>query len=117
MDSLIQLRGRGGDVEPMPEQVAPRVEPASPCSVNITRSSTSWHSAHVKVWCSKPVTSIVSSGTTFVRIISAPHTKQRIARTPITIACRPPARGQYRHWPRYAAVKCYVMDHARPGFP
>jgi 2-polyprenyl-6-methoxyphenol hydroxylase-like FAD-dependent oxidoreductase len=35
---------------------------------------------------SKPGTAIASSRTTFIRIISAPHAIQRIARTPITIA-------------------------------
>jgi hypothetical protein len=34
----------------------------------------------MKVWCSKPGTAIVSSWTTFIKIISAPQAIQRIAR-------------------------------------
>ena len=56
--------------------------------------SMSWHSEQTKVRCSNPVTAMVLSSTTFVRIISAPHAIQRIARTPITNAkpSAPPSR-------------------------
>jgi hypothetical protein len=50
--------------------------------VNIKRRSTSWHAEHMKVWRSKPRTDVVSSWTTFIKIISASQAIQRIARTP-----------------------------------
>jgi hypothetical protein len=52
-----------------------------PCLVNIRRRSTSWHAEHMKEWCSKPGTGMVSSRTTLIKIISAPHAIQRIACT------------------------------------
>jgi predicted ATPase len=44
----------------------------------------SWHPGQMKVWCSQPRIRAVSSGTTSVRINSAPHVVQRIACTPTT---------------------------------
>jgi hypothetical protein len=52
--------------------------------VNIKRRSTSWQSEQLKVWCSKPGTVMVSSGTTFIKIISAPQAIQRIGRATLT---------------------------------
>src|SRR5712691_2008639 len=71
------------------------------CSrLKINRPSTSPQPEHMKVWCSKPDTAIVSSSTTFIKCISAPHAIQRIARThdplrptecPSSPDCRRPA--------------------------
>jgi hypothetical protein len=44
--------------------------------------SISRHAEHMKVRRSKPGTGMLSSGTTFIRIISASQTIQRISRTP-----------------------------------
>ncbi len=52
-----------------------------PCLVKTRRRSTSWHAEHMKVWCSKPGIAMVSSWTTFIKIISTPHAIQCIART------------------------------------
>ena len=46
--------------------------------VKISRRSTSSQAEHVKVWCSKPWTGMVSSWTTCIKCISAPHARQRI---------------------------------------
>jgi hypothetical protein len=46
------------------------------------RRSTSWHLEHMKVRLSKPGTGIVSSWSTFIKIISALQTRQRIACAP-----------------------------------
>jgi hypothetical protein len=76
--------------------------------VKTKRRSISWHSEHMKEWCSKPGTSMVSSGTTFIRIISPPHAIQRIARTPISNRLSSaPHTWQHRHWPRNAVVTRY----------
>src|SRR5712691_5971622 len=71
------------------------------CSrLKINRPSTSPQPEHMKVWCSKPDTAIVSSSTTFIKSISAPHAIQRITRThdhlrptecPLSADCRRPA--------------------------
>src|SRR3954452_23611909 len=53
-----------------------------PCLVKTTRRAAIWHPEQIKVWCSKPQRARVFSGTTFVRISSASHAVQRIARTP-----------------------------------
>src|SRR6516164_1261169 len=59
--------------------------PSRPCFVNTNRRSMSWHSEHVKVWCSKPEIPMVSSWATLTRIIPPPHAIQRIARTPTNL--------------------------------
>ena len=74
------------------------LSPSRSCLVNTKRRSTSWHSEHMKVWCSKPGTAIVSSWTTFVRIISAPHAIQRIAALRLELPYRALIH-QYRRWP------------------
>ena len=56
--------------------------PSRACLVKTKRRSTSWHSEHMKVRLSKPGTSIVSSWSTFIKIISALQTRQRIACAP-----------------------------------
>jgi hypothetical protein len=43
--------------------------------------SVTWHPEQMDVWCSTPRAATVSSGTTFVRINSAPQAVQRITRT------------------------------------
>ena len=64
-------------------------------------------SEQMNVWCSTPRTATVSSGTTFVRINSAPQAVQRITRTG-THTHRAPTRYWYcRHWPRDAVVTRY----------
>jgi len=50
--------------------------------VNTSRRSMSPHSKHSSVWCSKLETNMVSSCTTCVTYISAPHIKHRIATAP-----------------------------------
>jgi hypothetical protein len=55
-----------------------------PRLVKTKRRSTSWHAEHMKVWCSKPGTAMVSSLTTFIKIISASQARHRIARHPPT---------------------------------
>lgn len=62
-----------------------------PCLVKTTRRAAIWHPEQIKVWCSKPQRARVFSGTTFVRISSASHAVQRIARTP-------PARHPTYYW-------------------
>jgi hypothetical protein len=52
-----------------------------PSLINTTRCSVTWHSEQANVWCSTPRRATVSSGTTFVRISSAPQAVQRITRT------------------------------------
>jgi hypothetical protein len=54
---------------------------------------------------------MVSSWTTFVRIISAPHAIQRIARTPVRIALIEHLSivGSIGVGPRHNAVKRYAM--------
>jgi hypothetical protein len=52
-----------------------------PPLMNATRCSVTWHAEQMNVWCSTPRAATVSSGTTFVRINSAPHAAQRITRT------------------------------------
>jgi hypothetical protein len=49
--------------------------------MNTSRRSSSWQEGQFKVWCSKPGTVIVSSGTVCTKRISPPHTMQRITRT------------------------------------
>src|SRR5262245_22639857 len=62
-------------------------EMGSVCSrVNTNRRSMLPHSKHSRVWCSKPGTGMVSSSTTWVRYISAAHTKHRIALLPFNAA-------------------------------
>jgi hypothetical protein len=51
------------------------------CLMKTRCQLTSWHSEHLKVWCSLPRTIMVSSLSTFINIIPAPHAIQRIART------------------------------------
>jgi len=81
-----------------------------PCRMKSTRCSVTWHAEQMKLWCSKPRTAIVLSGTTFVRIKSAPHAVQRIA----TTTTRPPPRSvAYRRGSRSIAVICYAVDNAR----
>jgi hypothetical protein len=46
--------------------------------VKARRCSVSWHAEHINVRCSKPGTARVSSGTTFIKVIAAPQTMQRI---------------------------------------
>ena len=53
-----------------------------PSLMKITRRSVTWHPEQMNVWCSTPRTATVWSGTTFVRINSAPHAVQSIALTP-----------------------------------
>jgi hypothetical protein len=53
-----------------------------PSLMNTTRRSVTWHPEQMNVWCSTPRTATVWSGTTFVRINSAPHAVQSIALTP-----------------------------------
>ena len=57
-----------------------------PCLVKTTRRTVIWHPEQIKVWCSNPRIASVFSGTTFVRISSASHAAQRIARTPLLSA-------------------------------
>ena len=57
-----------------------------PCLVKTTRRTVLWHPEQLKVWCSKPRTVTVFSGTTFVRISSASHAVQCIPRTPLASA-------------------------------
>jgi hypothetical protein len=52
-----------------------------PCLVKTTRRSVTWHAEQMNVWCSQPRKHAVSSGTTLVRINSAPHAVQRNGRT------------------------------------
>jgi hypothetical protein len=47
--------------------------------MNTRRRSTSWQLEHLKLWRSNPRRAMASSRTTFVKIISAPQTIQRIA--------------------------------------
>jgi hypothetical protein len=88
-----------------------------PYLVKTTRSSVAWHSEQRKVWCSKPGT---ESGTTFIRINSAPHAVQRIAPTPISAHLSSTRRhaGDYSRSPCDPAVRCYVVNDAKgDGFP
>jgi hypothetical protein len=64
------------------------VSSSRPYRVKTSRRSVTWHSEQMKVWCSKPRTAIVLSGTTCVRINSAPHAVQRIVRTQLSSAHR-----------------------------
>src|ERR1700730_612151 len=70
------------------------VSSSPPCLVKITRRSVTWHAEQINVWYSKPRTVAVSSGTTFVRINSAPQAVQRILAHVITRSAHP-ARGVY----------------------
>src|SRR6202011_5882187 len=67
-----------------------------------TRRSVLWHPEQLKVWCSKPRTATVFSGTTFVRISSASHAVQYITRTPL--AERPPIVASIEHFQRHPEV-------------
>jgi hypothetical protein len=58
----------------------------------------------MKVWCSKPRTPVVASGTTWVRTKSAPHDVQRIAYH------RYQLRWYFSDVIRCAAVTRYVVD-------
>jgi hypothetical protein len=62
-----------------------------PSLMNTARRSVTWHPEQMNVWCSTPRTGTVSSGTTLVRISSAPQAVQSITRTPHTH--RPPGGG------------------------
>jgi hypothetical protein len=53
-----------------------------PCLVKMTRRSVMWQPEQMNVWCSQPRSRAVWSGTTLVRINSAPHAVQRNGRTP-----------------------------------
>ena len=57
-----------------------------PCLMSSTRRSVTWHSGHMKVWCSTPGT---SSWATFVRINSPPHAVQRIDHAQVATAEHP----------------------------
>src|ERR1700738_2369659 len=50
-----------------------------PSLMKITPRSVTWHPEQMNVWCSTPCTATVSSGTTLVRINSAPQALQRIS--------------------------------------
>jgi len=54
---------------------------ASGWRMNTSRRSSSWQPGQVKMWCSKPGTIMVSSGTVCTKRISSPHTMQRMIRT------------------------------------
>ena len=67
-----------------------------PSLMNTTRRSVTWHPEQMNVWCSTPRTATVWSGTTFVRINSAPQAVQRITRTRNRTQRRPPRHEEYR---------------------
>ena len=67
-----------------------------PFLVKATRRAVMWHPEQIKVWCSKPRIATVCSGTTFIKIISAPHAVQCIARTPLVE--RPPIVVSIEHF-------------------
>ena len=88
-----------------------------PCLVKTIRRTLIWHPEQIKVWCSKPRTATVFSGTTFVRISSASHAVQCTARTPP--AKRPPIVASIEHFHRHPEVTRYgdgiVFDLVRRG--
>jgi hypothetical protein len=69
-----------------------------PCLVKTIRRTLIWHPEQIKVWCSKPRIAAVFSGTTFMRISSASHAVQCIARTPLPSAH--PIVGNIEHFRR-----------------
>jgi hypothetical protein len=69
-----------------------------------TRRTVLWHPEQLKVWCSKPRTATVFSGTTFVRINSASHAVQCILRTPLP---RPPIVASIEHFHPHPEVTRY----------
>ena len=77
-----------------------------PAFVNTTRRSMTWHAEQMNVWCSTPRTEAVSSGTTFVRINSAPQAVQRITRTRLPDAHRTLDEdfGHRTSWRRYSSL-------------
>jgi hypothetical protein len=64
------------------------VSVSRPSLMNTTRRSEPWHPEQMNVWCSTPRAATVSSGTTFVRINSAPQALQRITCTPTALTYR-----------------------------
>jgi hypothetical protein len=67
-----------------------------PSLMNTIRCSVTWHSEQTNVCRSTPRTVAVSSGTTFVRINSAPQAVQRITRTGTHTHRAPTRQWEYR---------------------
>jgi hypothetical protein len=84
-----------------------------PTCSKTSRRSISPQAEHMKVWCSKPGTGMVSSWTTFIKFISAPHAKQRIAL--LLQSNKQPFIG--RRWPVYsqAEISRRYMAASPPG--
>ena len=79
-----------------------------PSLINTIRCSVTWHSEQTNVWCPTPRRATASSGTTFVRISSAPQAVQR----PADWCSRRSSRG-YRKRPAGALLDSCRRRRAR----
>ena len=85
-----------------------------PSLMNTTRWSVTWHSEQTNVWCSTPRTATVSSGTTLVRINSAPHAVQRTSHSGTHTHRAPTRYWDYRHWPPLCCANTLLLGITPP---